>query len=57
MHNATPQRIEPQPGRDTSFAEWVRSKKFVVGQPLQSRDELRAGARELRRRIVSEGGQ
>ncbi|MFD2754269.1 hypothetical protein [Comamonas terrae] len=57
MHNTAPERIEPQPGRDTSFAEWVRSKKFVVGGPLQSRKELKANALTLRRQILGECGQ
>lgn len=43
-----------QAGAIHPFTAWRQSKKFVVGGSLLSREELKAGAGELRQRIAPE---
>lgn len=51
---ATPMPRAEKARAINAFAAWRQSKKFVVGGPLLSREELKASARELRQRIAPE---
>lgn len=54
MPKSIPIPSAEQAGDTHPFTAWRQSKQFVVGGPLQSREELRANARELRQRIAPE---
>ena len=46
-----------QTGAIHVFNAWIKSKKFVMGGPRQSRKELNASARELRQRNATESAK